>query len=114
VRGKNLDFFRGLRLLILLGGVAGRHGGSPARTIRSLIETKLFLRSGNSSRRNTGSAKGLNISLTETERVFGDIGKSLSGTRMKEHCCTSTTWERDHGVRKRKKRCKVKGYREVE
>jgi len=114
VRGKNLDFFRGLRLLIILGGVAGRHGGSPARTIRSLIETKLFLRSGNSSRRNTGSAKGLNISLTETERVFGDIGKSLSGKRMKEHCCTSTTWERDHGVRKRKKRCKLKGYREVE
>lgn len=109
VRGKNLDFFRGLRLLILLGGVAGRHGGSPARTIRSLIETKLFLRSGNSSRRDTGSAKGLNISLTEKERVFGDIGKSLSDTRMKEHCCTSTTWERDHGVRKRKKRCKVRG-----
>ena len=110
MRGKNLDFFRGLRLL--LGGVTGRHGGSPARTIRSLIETKLFLRSGNSSRRDTGSAKGLNISLTETERVFGDIGKSLSGTRMKEHCCTSTTWE--SGVRKRKKRCKVRGYREIE
>ncbi|KAA8528836.1 hypothetical protein F0562_036191 [Nyssa sinensis] len=48
-----------------------------------------FLRSGNSSRRDTGSANGLNISLTETEKVFGDIGKSLSGTRMKEHCCTS-------------------------
>jgi len=97
-----------------LGGVAGRHGGSPARTTRSLIETTLFLRSGNSSRRDTGSANGLNISLTETERVFGDIGKSLSGTRMKEHCCTSTTRERDHGVRKRKKRCKVRRYREVE
>lgn len=39
MRGKNLDFFRGLRLL--LGGVTGRHGGSPARTIRSLIETKI-------------------------------------------------------------------------
>ena len=73
VRGKHT----GLRLLILLGGVAGRHGGSPARTTRSLIETRLFLRSGNSSRRDTGSANGLNISLTETERVFGDIGKSL-------------------------------------
>lgn len=114
MRGKNLDFFRGLRLLILLGG---RHDGSPARTTRSLIETTLFLRSGNSpydDGRDTGSANGLNISLTETERVFGDIGKSLSDTRMKEHCCTSTTWERDHGVRKRKKRCKVRRYREVE